>query len=130
MYNGRPDESLAAVSRIVASNFSDPEGLFYLARHLAHLGEKAAALQVFRRVVDGGYCCYPAMVQDAWLEPLRGTAEFASLLERVRARHNEAAAAFVRLQGEPLLGLVRRPQPAPPTPLHRRPSQGRARRGG
>ena len=29
-------ESIAAVGRVVASDFRDPEGLFYLSRHLAH----------------------------------------------------------------------------------------------
>jgi hypothetical protein len=33
--------SVTAVARIVASEFSDPEGLFYLTRHLAHLNQAA-----------------------------------------------------------------------------------------
>jgi len=41
-------------ARIVDSDFHDPEGLFYLARHLAHLGEGQAALDLLERVLASG----------------------------------------------------------------------------
>src|SRR4029453_5400584 len=44
LLQGEVSESIAAVARIVASDFSDPEGLFYLSRHLAHLNEVDRAL--------------------------------------------------------------------------------------
>ena len=47
LLEGTTAESIAAVRRIVASDFRDPEGLFYLARHLAHLRQVRPALELF-----------------------------------------------------------------------------------
>jgi hypothetical protein len=82
----------------VASDFRDPEGLFYLTRHLAHLNETDRVLDLFRRVVEGGFVCFPAMADDPWLDPLRDASDFATLLHRAQARHQEA--------GQPLRGLA------------------------
>jgi hypothetical protein len=77
LLEGRVADSLAAVRRVAATDFRDPEGLFYLARHLAHVKEKDAAVQLLQRVVRGGFCCYPAMVTDPWLDSIRDLPEFA-----------------------------------------------------
>jgi hypothetical protein len=63
--------SAAAVDRIATSDFSDPEGLYYLARHLAHLSKIDEAMNLLERVVGGGFFCYPAIMEDPWLDPLR-----------------------------------------------------------
>ena len=48
LLEGHAAESIAAVGRIVGSDFRDPEGLFYLSRHLAHLNEVDPALDASR----------------------------------------------------------------------------------
>lgn len=106
LLEGNAAESLAAVDRVVSSDFRDPEGLFYLTRHLAHLKQIVPALDLFRRVVAGGFVCFPAMERDPWLDPLRKTPEFAKLLGQAQVRHREAAAAFARMQGGVVLGLA------------------------
>ena len=50
MIEGDADASAAAVRRIVDSAFRDPEGLWYLTRHLARLGQVERALELFERV--------------------------------------------------------------------------------
>ena len=82
MIEGDAAASVAAVGRIVNSAFSDPEGLLYLTRHLAHLNQVDAALELFERVVGGGIFCYPAMSSDPWLDPIRERPEFVKLLKR------------------------------------------------
>jgi DNA-binding winged helix-turn-helix (wHTH) protein/tetratricopeptide (TPR) repeat protein len=99
-------ESVAAINRIIASDFQDPEGLFYLSRHLSHLGQIEPALQLLERVVKGGYFCYPAMARDTWLDPLRKKPEFKKLLARAEAQHRDAIGAFKRLSGEKMLGVA------------------------
>ncbi|MGA7625018.1 MAG: protein kinase [Candidatus Acidiferrales bacterium] len=99
-------ESVAAVNRVVASEFKDPEGLYYLVRHLAHLGEAGPALQLFERVVAGGYYCYPAMAKDPWLDSVRNEAAFIKLLGQAETQHRDAMASFKRLRGEKLLGVA------------------------
>ena len=96
--------SIAAIDRILASDFSDPEGLFYLARHLAHVNETTRALDLLERVVAGGFFCYPMMAADPWLAPLRRKAAFTKLLSQAEAAHREAVAAFAARNGERILG--------------------------
>jgi DNA-binding winged helix-turn-helix (wHTH) protein/tetratricopeptide (TPR) repeat protein len=98
-------ESLAAIRRILASDFRDPEGLFYLARNLAYLNETAPALDVLERAIGGGFFCFPTLAKDPWLDPLRKKPAFAKLLRQAEARHQAAATTFKRLDGERLLGL-------------------------
>ncbi len=100
------NESIAAINRIIASDFRDPEGLFYLSRHLSHLGQIEPALQLLERVVKGGYFCYPAMAGDPWLDPLRKRAEFKKMLARTEAQYRDGMGAFKRLSGEKLLGIA------------------------
>jgi DNA-binding winged helix-turn-helix (wHTH) protein/tetratricopeptide (TPR) repeat protein len=97
LLEGRPAESVAAVRQIVASDFRDPEGLFYLSRHLAHLNEGLAALDLLERVIGSGYVCFPSMARDPWLDPLRKQPAFQTLLRRAETLHLEAASSFERL---------------------------------
>jgi DNA-binding winged helix-turn-helix (wHTH) protein len=126
LIEGRVADSLAAIHRIVATDFRDPEALFYLVRHLAHLKEKDAAVQLLQRVVHGGFCCYPAMARDPWLDSIRGLPEFAKLLRDARAKHRKALAAFHSVNGHVTLG-IRRYTPAHKTDqkLPPRPRGGR-----
>jgi eukaryotic-like serine/threonine-protein kinase len=101
---GRPADCVAAVGRIVNSDFRDPEGLFYLSRHLAHVNETGPALTLLERVVASGYFCFPTMARDPWLGSLRKKPAFTRLLHRAEALHREALAAFERLGGQQVLG--------------------------
>ena len=92
-------ESVAAIGRLVDSDFRDPEGLFYLSRHLAHLGEEKGALELFSRVVAGGFFCFPSMARDPWLDPLRRNPAFTTLLGQAESRHRAALAAFEQSGG-------------------------------
>jgi DNA-binding winged helix-turn-helix (wHTH) protein/TolB-like protein/tetratricopeptide (TPR) repeat protein len=95
--------SVAAVNRIVGSDFRDPEGLFYLARHLAHVKEVTPALDLLERVVASGYCCFPTMDGDPWLDPLRKKPAFTRLRQRSETLHRDARAAFERSGGREVL---------------------------
>jgi hypothetical protein len=99
LLEGQAAESIAAVRRIVGSDFRDPEGLFYLSRHLARLNEINPALELLERVVASGYFCFPTMDRDPWLDSLRKKPSFTNLLRRAEALHQEAHVAFERLGG-------------------------------
>jgi hypothetical protein len=98
--------SLAAIRRVIASAFGDPEALYYPTRHLTHLGETGQALALFERVVGGGFSCYPAMEGDPWLDPLRKEREFKKLLPKAEAQHGQALAAFEKSGGDKILELT------------------------
>jgi hypothetical protein len=108
MIEGDSEGSIAAVGRLLNSAFSDPEGLFYLTRHLARLKQVDAALELFERVVGGGIFCYPAMTSDPWLDPIRARPEFVRLLQNADQRHQVAAREFARLDGNRILGISTR----------------------
>jgi len=99
LIEGRAAESIAAVRRIVDSGFGDPEGLFYLSRHLARLNELNQALDLLERVVASGYCCFPAMTRDPWLDPLRKKPAFTKLNRRAEGLYRETLLSFERLGG-------------------------------
>jgi DNA-binding winged helix-turn-helix (wHTH) protein len=105
MMEGDAGTSVAAIGRIVSSPFSDPEALLYLTRHLAHLQQADAAVQLFERVVHGGHFCYPALSSDPWLDSVRKRSEFVKLLKKAEQQHRTAAAEFSRLNGERILGM-------------------------
>ena len=103
LLEGNRAESLAAIKRVISSDFSDPEGLFYLGRQLAHLNEVDTALAVFRRVISGGFYCYPAMAQDDWLEAVRKKSEFKGMLRLACERHLQAMQMFNSHEARSLL---------------------------
>ena len=106
LLEGNAAESVATIRGIVSSDFRDPEGLFYLSRHLTHLHEVEPALDLLERVVASGYCCFPTMDRDPWLDSLRKKPAFAKLLRRAEAGHQEALAAFERVGGRNVFGGV------------------------
>lgn len=84
---------------------SDPEGLYYAARHFARMGEIDLGLRVFTRAVEGGYSSYPMFTTDPWLEGLRRHEGFAPVLAHARGRYAEAVAAFKAAGGERIVGV-------------------------
>jgi DNA-binding winged helix-turn-helix (wHTH) protein/tetratricopeptide (TPR) repeat protein len=105
---GQDAESLAAAKRVAMSDFRDPEGMFYTARHLAHLGECPYALALLERVVTGGFFSFPTLERDPWLECLRTKPAFTKLLRRAEKLHHAARAAFDEHGGDAILGLAAR----------------------
>src|SRR5262249_42468415 len=106
MIEGDTPGSIDAVGRIISSSFSDPEALLYLTRHLAHLNQVDGALELLERVVGGGHFCFPTLSSDPWLDPIRQSPRFVSLLEKARQQHRVAAREFAGLDGDRILGIA------------------------
>jgi hypothetical protein len=68
-------------------------------------GDHDLAAEMLPRAVDGGFFCVPALRGDPVLAPIRGREPVQRALERAERRHQEAAAAFARLEGARILGL-------------------------
>ena len=101
---GNREQSLEAIEQLRQAAFRDPEGLYYVARQLARLGERDAALEMLSRAITHGYFCYPGMLRDPWLDSLRGQKEFIEILRKAQERHREAVKSFFNLDGDVLLG--------------------------
>ncbi len=105
LLEGNHDESLRLTEQMKrAWTMRDPCGRYYLARHLARLGDHEEALRQLRRVVEGGFYCASFYTRDPWLDSLRGSAEFRSILQLADTRQREAAAAFLAAEGDRVLG--------------------------
>jgi eukaryotic-like serine/threonine-protein kinase len=87
------------------AQFTDPEGLYYMARMLSYCGETTQSIATLKDVVAHGFFCLPVFMRDPWLDPLRTNAEFVSILRLAEVRHQEARAQFTGAGGERLLGI-------------------------
>jgi hypothetical protein len=104
LLEGNREESLRASEEFRHATFRDPEGLFYIARQNAYLGEKTTALELFSRAIARGFFCYPAMERDPWLDNLRGSREFNDQMRKAQELHREAVESFLALGGDAVLG--------------------------
>lgn len=101
---GRREEAMSLLSQQV--DIPDPEGCFYLARGMAHLGYADQALGVLAKCVEDGFFCLAGYTRDPWLDPLRGTPQFGALLRRAEARHRQALISFLNAEGDRILGVA------------------------
>jgi tetratricopeptide (TPR) repeat protein len=104
LMHGDLDASRQTIARL--SNIRDPEGRFYLARQLAYIGDRDAALRLLEKVVEDGFFCLPAFSRDPWLDGLRGTSEFSGILRRAETRHRQAVISFLSAEGDRVLGVA------------------------
>jgi serine/threonine protein kinase/tetratricopeptide (TPR) repeat protein len=80
--------------RIDESGVEDSELVYKVAQAYAVLGDKASALRMFQRAIEGGFFCYPYFVRDPLLDNVRHEPGFEPLLEEARRRHEEFKARF------------------------------------
>jgi len=102
---GKREECLTECRRLRA-DFHDPEGLMYLARCVAHVGETSMALDVLEDVVARGFYCCSVLERDPWLDSVRGEARFAAVRERAEAGRRAAQEAYVQAGGLEILGVA------------------------
>lgn len=100
---GRPEEALHYVRQLV--DIPDPEGRFYTARSLVHLGQVEEGLALLSQCVESGFFCPAAYTRDPWLDPVRGTTPFGDLVRRAEARHRQALISFLNADGDRILGV-------------------------
>jgi len=104
--SGDREAAVAGARKMLAGGFDDPEGLYFVVRNLAHVGEGEHAMEVFERVVRGGFTVPTAFDSDPWLDPLRADSRFNALATEATAAQKHAAELFDRAGGARLLGLV------------------------
>jgi serine/threonine protein kinase/tetratricopeptide (TPR) repeat protein len=103
--DGDAERTLATFRQL--DDFPDPEGQYYMARALAHVGAMDEAIARVAAAVDRGFFCYPFFVSDAWVDPLRGDARFVDVLRRAEAKWREAQRAFEEHPGSRVLAVGR-----------------------
>ena len=106
LLEGNREESLQASGELMRATFRDPEGSYYQARQLSHLGADDWALEMFQRAVGHGFFCYQAFVRDPWLDRLRGKPAFPTIMQKASQLHQEALRIFRSNVKDSLLGLA------------------------
>jgi serine/threonine protein kinase/tetratricopeptide (TPR) repeat protein len=102
--SGRHADGVKALqAQTMTAGVPDPELLFYVGRHLVHVGESIQGLSFVQRAFEGGYFCYPVFADDPWLNGVRADPAFQTLLTAARARWQHASAMFVAAGGPALL---------------------------
>jgi tetratricopeptide (TPR) repeat protein len=104
---GKREECILASRELLGTEFHDPEGLYLIARELAFVGARPEALDMLERVVTGGFTCPQVLLQDPWLDSLRGDPTFVRLLHRAEEESAASAAVFREAGGERVLGVIR-----------------------
>jgi serine/threonine protein kinase/tetratricopeptide (TPR) repeat protein len=73
---------------------ADPEMMYKIAQAYAVLGDKTAALHMLRHSIGGGFFPYPYFSRDPLLQNIRGEAEFETLMNQARQRHEQFKATL------------------------------------
>jgi hypothetical protein len=102
LLEGRAADSVVAMQAMLSPGFRDPEGRFYVARHVARHGDADEALAQLEGIVADGFFCYPVLARDRERLCSRPRSAFETLLARCE-RHRAAEAAFARVEGQTLL---------------------------
>jgi serine/threonine protein kinase/TolB-like protein/Tfp pilus assembly protein PilF len=81
-------------AKIAERGVTDAEGMYKVAQAYAVLGDKASALRMLRASIAGGFFPYPYFMNDPLLQDLHGAAEFQSLMDQARHRHEQFKTMF------------------------------------
>jgi tetratricopeptide (TPR) repeat protein len=65
----------------------DSEILYELASIYGLFGEKKKCSIILRRAIEGGFFCYPFMLRDEFLDPVRNDPEFQEVLALAKEKH-------------------------------------------
>ena len=84
----------ATEKHILDSGVSDAEGLYKVTQAYAVLGDKASAILMFHRTIEGGFFPYPYFEEDPLLENIRTEPEFGVLMREAQERHEQFKARF------------------------------------
>jgi hypothetical protein len=68
--------------------------MYKISQAYSILGDKASALRVLRRSIEGGFFCHPYFTTDPLLNGLRNEPEFDALLNVAQQRHEAFKSKF------------------------------------
>jgi serine/threonine protein kinase len=91
---GDHDSARARVLAIEGGPYMDHHVAYSLGAAWAQLGDVGASVKWLQQSADTGFPCFPWLMQDRLLDPVRGHPEFTALLDRLRQRHTEDVARY------------------------------------
>ena len=106
LLEGKREESLAAFDRFDGRREPRGEELYFALRILAQLGELTRAVAALAESVECGFICYPALLQDPWLDPLRADRRFSDILGVLEASYQQANRMYIEAGGGEILAIM------------------------
>ena len=101
---GQLGPAIADLERLAVMGFADPEAWFLGGVFAARGGGTNEAIALLTRAVEGGSACHRALVEREHFDRLRGSTDFAQLLERARERFEHARRLYELAGGPAVLG--------------------------
>jgi serine/threonine protein kinase len=99
-------ECLNAIETGESLTQSDPEILYYAARHLARINETDRAITMLSRMIDRGFLCASAISRDPWFASLHSSPQYAELMHNAEIQRGKVHAAFLAAGGEQLISIT------------------------
>ncbi|MCK4823215.1 hypothetical protein KA005_46070, partial [bacterium] len=65
----------------------DSESLYNIASNYGLLGEATGCVRMLRKAIEGGFFCYPFLLTDPFLDPVRDDPEFQEVLALAKEKH-------------------------------------------
>jgi serine/threonine protein kinase len=85
---------------------SDPEILYYAARHLARINHTDRAITMLSRMIDRGFLCASAISRDPWFASLHSSPQYAEFMHNAEMQRRKVHAAFLAAGGEHLVSIT------------------------
>jgi serine/threonine protein kinase len=85
---------------------SDPEVLYYMARHLARINEPERAITMLSRAIEGGFLCLTAISLDPWFASLRSSPHYIELIHDAEIQRSKVHSSFLAAGGEQLISIT------------------------
>jgi hypothetical protein len=92
--SGDKAASRARLIAIEQGGYMDHHVAYGLGAAWAQLGNAGASVKWLRQAADTGFPCYPWLMRDTLLDPVRQAPEFAALLNRLRQRYEQDIARY------------------------------------
>lgn len=94
--NGNKEDGLKTIKILETSNTFDAEQFYNYANLYGLYGDNKNCIRLLKRAVDGGFYCYPYMLKDTFLDPVRNDKNFREVLAYAKDKYEE----FKRTVGE------------------------------
>ena len=91
---GDPAAARARVIAIEAGPYMDHHVAYSLGAAWAQLGDAAASVKWLQQAADTGFPCFPWLLRDPLLDPIRSDPRFTTLLDRLRQRYEQDVARY------------------------------------
>ena len=80
-------DGLKMIGSLETSNVFDAEQIYNYANLYGLYGEKKDCVRLLKKAIDGGFYCYPYMLKDSFLDPVRSDEEFKSVLSYAKKKY-------------------------------------------